>query len=302
MQSFSRGWSFLTEAWKMARADGDLIKPSIYALFVGFIVALVGIIPIAAAAFILGTENIIGRAVLAVLGALLVFAQYSVTYVFSAMTVSLIYGYLTDGDGRMDKAWETIKRDWLDILSLAAASTLVSMVRSWVRGNGRNRNPIREAIANLIDTVWTEATYLVLPIMVIEDENLKDGLKRATYIVKNNLMLVGISTVGVRWITGLIGFVLGLIGVVLGVGVAYPIISLAGDSVPLIVVGVALGVLLASVFFMAATVINSYTSTAYHTCLYLWARDVEKAQAGQQAGGIPVQIAAPAPLAAALGQ
>jgi len=218
------------------------------------------------------------------------------------MTVSLIYGYLTDGDGHMDKAWAMVQRDWLDILSLAAASTLVNVVKNWVRGSGRNRNPLRSAIANLIDTVWTEATYLVLPIMVLEDVNLKDGLQRATYIFKNNLLLVGISTVGVRWVTGLIGFVLGLIGVVLGVAIAFPLISMAGESVPLIVVGVGLAILVASAFFMVAAVVNSYTSTAYHTCLYLWARDVEKSQAGQQQAGIPVQIAAPAPLAAVLGR
>lgn len=300
MQSLSRGWSFLTEAWKMALADKDLIKPSVFALLAGFVVSLIGMIPIALAALILGTEGLIAQAILGLFGALLAFAQYSVTYVFSAMTVSLIYGYLTDGDGRMDKAWAMVQRDWLDILSLAAASTLVNIVRGWVRGNSRNRNFIREGIANLIDTVWTEATYLVLPIMVAEDANLKDGLKRATYITKNNLLLVGVSAVGVRWITGLIGFVLGLIGVVLGVGIAFPIISLAGDSIPLVVTAVVLGVFAASIFFMTAAVINSYTSTAYHTCLYLWARDVEKSQVGQQAG-IPAQVAAPRPLAAVLG-
>jgi len=300
MQSLSRGWSFLTEAWKMARADKDLIKPSIYALLVGFVVSLIGIIPIVLAVVIFGGENLIGRIILGVLGALLVFAQYAVTYIFSAMTVSLIYGYLTKGDGRMEEAWDMVKHDWLNLLSLAAASTLVNIIKNTVAGNSRNGNPIGRAIAGLIDTVWTEATYLVLPIMVIEDANLKDGLKRATYIVKNNLMLVGISAVGVRWMTGLIGFVLGLVGVLLGIGIAYPIISLAGNSTPLIVVAVVLGVLVASIFFMVAAVINSYTSTAYHTCLYLWARDVEKAQAGQQAG-IPAQVAAPQPLAAALG-
>ncbi len=300
MQSLSRGWSFLSEAWKMALADKDLIKPSIYALLVGFVVSLIGMIPIALAALIFGTEGLVAQVILGVFGALLVFAQYAVTYVFSAMTVSLIYGYLTDGDGRMDKAWALIQRDWLDLLSLAAASTLVNLVKNAVRGNGRNRNVIGSAIANLIDTLWTEATYLVLPIMVIEDVNLKDGLKRATYIVKNNLLLVGISTVGVRWMTGLIGFVLGVIGLAVGFGIALPIITLAGESLPLIVVAVVLGVLAASVFFMLASVINTYTSTAYHTCLYLWARDVEKAQAGQQAG-FPAQVAAPRPLAAALG-
>ena len=192
MESFSRGWNFLTQAWKMAMADKDLIKPSIYALLVGFVVSIIGIIPIGLAAFLLGTESLVGRVVLGIFGALLVFAQYAVAYIFSAMTVKLIYDYLTDGDGRMDRAWQIVKRDWLDILSLAAASTLVSIVKNAVRGGGKNRNFMREAVANLIDTVWTEATFLVLPIMVIEDENLKDGLKRATYIVKNNLLLVGI--------------------------------------------------------------------------------------------------------------
>jgi hypothetical protein len=295
MESFSKGWNFLKQAWQMALADKDLIKPSFYALFVGFIVSLVGVIPIVLAALLLGTESMIGRAVLGVFGALLVFAQYAVTYIFSAMTVKLIYDYLSHGDGRMDQAWQIVQRDWLDILSLAAASTLVNMVKNWVKGNGRNRNFIRESIANLIDTVWTEATFLVLPIMVVEDENLKDGLKRATYIAKNNLLLIGISAIGVRWVTGLIGFVLVVIGIVLGLGIALPLVSIAGASTGLVIAGIILGVLVASIFFMAANVIGSYTSTAYHTCLYLWARNVETAQQG-----IPVSI--PAPLAAVLGQ
>jgi hypothetical protein len=295
MESFSKGWSFLTQAWKMALADKDLIKPSIYALLVGFVVSLIGIIPIALTAFLLGTDSIFGRVVLGIFGALLVFAQYGVTYIFSAMTVKLIYDYLTDGDGRMDKAWQIVQREWLDILSLAAASTLVNMVKNFVRGNGRNRNFIREAIANLIDTVWTEATFLVLPIMVIEDENLKDGLKRATYIAKNNLLLIGISAVGVRWVTGLIGFGLAVIGIGLGLGIAFPLISIASGSVGFVVGAVILGVFVASIFFMTANVIGSYTSTAYHTCLYLWARNVETSRQG-----VPVVI--PAPLAAALGQ
>ena len=35
MQSFSRGWSFLKQAWEMAFKDKDLLKPSVYALVVG---------------------------------------------------------------------------------------------------------------------------------------------------------------------------------------------------------------------------------------------------------------------------
>jgi hypothetical protein len=295
MESFSRGWNFLVQAWKMALADKDLLKPSFYTMLAGFIVSLIGIIPIALAAFLLGTETLVARFVVGFFSALLVFAQYAVTYIFSAMTVKLIFDYLTDGDGRMDKAWAEVRRDWLDILSLAAASTLVNLVKNWVRGGGKSNNPIRSTLANLIDTLWTEATYLVLPIMVIEDVNLKDGLKRATYIVKNNLLLVGISTIGVRWVTGLIGFVFVVVGLALGFGIAVPLISIAGNSIFLVVLAVILGVLAASIFFMAANIIGSYTTTAYHTCLYLWARNTE-----QVGFGMPGNI--PAPLATVLGK
>ncbi len=294
MQSVSRGWAFLTQSWKMAMADRDLIKPSIYALLVGLVVSIIGTIPIGLAAFILGTDGSFAQLILGIMGAILLFVQYAVTYIFSAMTIYLIYGYISEGDGKMEKAWQIVQRDWLDILSLAAASTLVNVIKNIIKGNSRQRNPIREAIAGLIDSLWTEATFLVLPIMVIEDVNLKDGLKRATYLVKNNLLLIGVSMVGVNWITGLIGFVLGLGGILLGLGIAYPIISLAGENLPLIVFAVILGVFIASIFIMIANIISSYTSIAYHTCLYLWARDVERA-------GTNANIPAPAPLAAVLG-
>lgn len=61
MQSFSRGWSFLKEAWSMAFKDKDLIKPTIYSLFVGFFVSVIFIIPIIGTGFLLGTEAPSGR-------------------------------------------------------------------------------------------------------------------------------------------------------------------------------------------------------------------------------------------------
>ena len=48
------------------------------------------------------------------------------------------------------------------------------------------------------------------------------------------------------------------------------------------------------------TAFSSYVTTAYHTCLYIWARDVERATLRQEQG-IPVNVPAPAPLAAVLG-
>jgi hypothetical protein len=295
MQSLKRGFDFLKQSWQMAFADPDLIKPSFYALIAGLVVTLIGSIPVILA-FVLFGEKGFGQIIGYILSALLIFVQYAVAYLFSSMTIYLVYGYLAEGDGRMDKAWAIVKRDFFDVLSLAAASTVVNLLKSMLSGKRKSAGP--QFFAGLINTIWTEATYLVLPAMVIEDIGLKDGLRRATHIVKNNLLLVGISTVGVKAVINLIGFLLGATGIGLGLGVGLGLISLSQGAVWGTISGIGLGILIAAVFIVAATVIGSYTATAYHTCLYLWARDVERAR---QSGQPLSAVSAPAPLGAVLG-
>jgi len=304
MQSFSRGWSFLQQAWQMAFKDKDLLKPSIYALISGAIVSVIGIVPIIIVVFLFDTSGLIGRVLLFIFGAILVFAHFIVSYVFSGMTVYLIYQYLTEGDGKMSTAWSIVRRDFFDLVTLAAASTAVSLLRSAAQRNRRGRGGIGaigasmlSAAAGFLEVLWTEAAFLILPAMVIEDLNLVDGGKRVAQIIKDNLLLVGISTVGVRAVTGLIGFILGVGGAVLGFGIGYGVIFVFNSSTVGLVLGIVLGMMIFFTFTIIASVINSYTSTAYHTCLYLWAREVEKAQVAGQ----PIQVAAPRPLAAVLG-
>jgi hypothetical protein len=295
-QSISRGWGFLKQAVEMAGKDRDLIKPSVYSLFVSAIVGVVFSIPIIIAAVILGGEGFFGQAVLFVLGAIMLFAQYTVSYIFSGMTVYLIYGYLSEGDGRMDKAWAIIKRDLLDIMSLAAASAVVKIVENALRGNRRRgSNVIGGLLANILNTVWTTATYFVLPAMIIEDLNLPNALKRATYMIKNNFLLVAISEIGVGAITGLIGFLLVFGAIIFAV---LTVVGLGQVGAAGLVIGIVLAVIAVVVVMAVVTVATSYINTAYHTCMFIWAREAEKAQmAGQSAQAVH----APAPVAAVLG-
>lgn len=296
MQSFSRGWSFLKQAWGMAFKDRDLLKPSIYALVIGMILSALGIVPIIIAAFLLGD---LANVVIYILGAVMVFVQFVVTYIFSGMTIYLIYGYLSEGDGRMDKAWAIVRRDFFDILTLAAVSTVVNLIRNAARKNnnrGMVANLARSA-TGLLDVLWTQAAYLILPAMIIDDLNLKDGAQRVWKITKENLLLIGISTVGARFVAGLISFVFGLVGLVLAFAIGGGLAFVSGGNVTVSIIGIAIGALVFFAFVMVASVFSSYTSTAYHTCLYIWARDAEKAVAeGREIS----QVAAPAPLAAAL--
>ncbi|HEY7709161.1 MAG TPA: hypothetical protein VIG57_03915, partial [Candidatus Entotheonella sp.] len=262
-----------------------------------------GAIPIILVALVLGDTGRIGQFILAVMGGILVFVNFMVSYVFSGMTAYLIYEYLTTGNGRMSTAWSIVRRDFLDLATLAAVSTAVNMLKQAAQRNRRRGGiggivaGVISSAAGLLEVLWTEVSFLILPAMVIEDMSLKDAAKRVAQIVKDNLLLIGISTVGVRAVTGLIGFVLGFGGLLLGLGIGYGIITVMGASTIGLVLGIGLGLLVFLFSTMIASVISSYTTTAYHTCLYLWARNVEVAQTSGQ----PTRVAAPAPLAAVLG-
>lgn len=297
-ESFGKGWSFLKQAWGMVGKDKDLLKPTLYSLAVSGVVAAIGIVPIIAAAFLLG-ESDYGQIVLAVLAGILMFAQFIVSYVFSAMTIQLIYDYLTEGDGKMSKGWAIVRRDFWDIATLAAASTVVGMLK-----NAANRNrkggagaAIARAGANTLSFLWTEAALLILPAMVIDDLNLKKGGARVLEITKQNLMLIGVSTVGVNAVTGLIGFVITMIGLVLGLAIGGGLGYASGGDTLTTGIGIGLGLLVFFAFVILSTAIGTYTKTAYHTCLYIWARDVETAK---EKGKSTEKVAAPAPLAAVL--
>lgn len=294
--SLKRGWGFFVQAIDMARKDNDLIKPSIYSFFANLVVGAIFAVPLIITAIIFGgDDNIIGRGVLGLLGAIMLFVQYTVTYIFSGMTVYLIYGYLSEGDGQMDKAWAIVKRDLLDIMSLAAASAVVKIIENGLRGNRRRPNAIGSLLAGILESVWTTATYFVLPAMVIEDLNLWDALKRATYMIKNNLLLVGVGFVGVGVINGLVGTVLVFLAILVAVALVFALGALGSIG---LFVGIGLAVLIVTLVAAVVNVFTSYIGTAYHTSLFIWARNAEKAQ---QTGTAMQAVQAPAPLAAVLG-
>ena len=263
MQSFSRGWNFLKQAWSMAFKDKDLLKPSIYALIVGMIISVIGIIPIIITAVLTGDSQI-GRIIMGVLGAILMFIQFTVTYVFSAMTIRLIYGYLTTGDARMDEAWDIVRRDFFDILTLAAVSTIVGILRKMANSNKKNNvlGGILRSAMRAVEALWTEAALLVLPAMVIDDLNLKGGLARIVKITKENMLLIGITFVGIRWVTGLIGFVFIVIGLLLAFAIGGGIAYAAGGSTAILVIGITIGALIGMAVLMVSSLFSSYPSTA----------------------------------------
>lgn len=294
MQSWQRGWIFLRQSWHMLTQDADLIKPSLYALMAGVVLSVLTALPILWLTISLGQSGAGGLFWLLLAG-LLAFIQYLVAYVFSAMTVYLIYGYLAEGDGRMDRAWEIARRDMWDLAALAAASALVATLRKlpFMRKNG-----VQKALSGLFKALWDESAALVLPVMVIEDLPLSQALVRVERTLGRSIPLVGLSMVGVAAITRALYGLAALLALLLGSGLTWFLVYITGGAWSGWALGIASGIAAFALLSMAAIVLATYTRTAYYTCLYLWAREAARARLPRYKA--LRQITPPPPLAAAL--
>jgi hypothetical protein len=294
MENLKRGYLFLLQTWRIARADPVLLKPPLYTLAFGMIATLIGLPFIVLAGMNLG-ERAFGQVITGFLGILLVFAWLGVGSVFSAVNIHLIHGYLTGEDASLTRGWQLVRRGWADYLSLAAAPTLAGLFRLAPQRSAPA--PAAGISAAVEDTTWTEAAYLALPAMVVDELTLKDSTLRVQQIRGEHLQLMDVNHVGVRLANGLISFFLTASGILSGLGLGMGIASLAPGAPTPAAAGIAVGVLVAGFFIMTAVAVSTYTASFYYTCLYLWARSVEQAR---QLGHSSESVLAPAPLASAM--
>lgn len=279
--SVSRALVFIRESMRMCFRDKDLIIPSLLSLAVSlvFLGAVLGVL--------WGTGLLEqmrgdgeGRGLLAAaIGVGVAFCMYMISYFFTAMTVHLVDTFLKGRDAQLGAAFADAKKNLFALISLAVVSTLVAVVTSALRRRGRGG--AGEAVGAAIDKVWTVATFLLLPVIILEDVSLGRALGRARSLHGRNLIPIAVGEIAVSLVTGLIGFAVVLLAAVglFAAGSAF------GSAVllPLAVLG--------GVVFAAVVAFNHYLRTAYYTCLYLWAAAAETAGETAQA---------PAPLAAAL--
>ena len=275
--SLSAGWRFMKEAFAMAREDRSLLKPSVYLVMttVVYFVVWVGIVLAAEVDF----ESSGG----AVIGASITFGSFLIFYFFCGMTVNMVDVHLEGGEPSVGEAFRDARQNFLAICTLALVSTIVELIAKSVR-NRRGGGIVGSIIAGIIESVWTMLSFLLLPAIIIEDISLGAALRRTKELHKGNLLLVGIGEVGVRFVTGLISFVVTLIICL----VVYFALAVVGGTGGVVIAFVAGGTMLA---LLAA--FNTFIRMAYYTCLYLWAVDVEKQGPAARA---------PLPLARALGR
>lgn len=275
LESWSKGWSFIKAAFAMARDNKRLLAPSLYQVLISVAYCVAWVAPIVA------IEPHWSRGTWTAVGAVATFGSFLIFYFFCGITVNMIDTHLKGGQPRVADGARDAGKNFLAIVYLASVSTIVDMLARAARDN---ESIVGRIVASIVETIWTTLSFLLLPAIIIEDAGFGQAMKRVRALHKGNMLLVGVGEIGVRGVTGLIGFLWFMLMFV----VIYGAFRVVGGT-PAIVITFVVGGGMLALYAAFAT----YLRMAYYTCLYLWAADVERQ--GQQAP-------APLPIAIALGR
>jgi hypothetical protein len=273
--SVKKGWSFMKAAFRMAGENKKLLSPALYMIvisifyWVGWLAALIAIDP---------TEWTNGQ--WAMVGSIATLGSFLIFYFFCGVMVNMIDVHIKGGQPSLKEGCKDAGKNFLAIFVLAVISTIIEMFAKAARSNDSLPAKI---IMGIIEAIWTMVAFLLLPAIIIEDAGFFQAMRRVRDLHKGNLLLIGIGEVGVRLVTGLIGFLvfLAIFGVIY---VAATVMS----GIPALVFALLVG----GTLFALYAAFSIYLRMAYYTCLYLWAVEVEK---------VGANAPAPGPLGVALG-
>lgn len=267
MQRFFGVFTFTFNVLGMAKSNTVLLRPILFNLAIATPLSIV-----LAVVYGLVENPAVDFAVMA-LG---VTALYFTDYFCNGMTAALIYQQVTTGQASVDEALALTKKSAGGIMLFAAISALFDLLVSFTD----RRSLVGKIVAQIVYMVWTTATYVVMPAMVIEGVSFGQAFSRSKELMKNDPTQVGSGVLGigiVNWIiNGLFFFI------------AYQGAGALANIHPI------LGGFFFFFVFNAAWAITGYLKITYFTCFYLWARECESK------GSADARLA-PAPLAAALG-
>lgn len=253
MSRFQTSWEIAKRSWAVLRSDKTLAWfPVLSALGSLLVIAVLGGLFLVA-----GIDDSSTGTTLAPFGWVLVVVAYlalaTVQTYFLAGLVAGADRRLRGEDSTLRGALEIASSRLHRLLPWAVVTATVTMVLQAIE---ERFGIVGTIVARLVGLAWNLVTFLVVPILVLEDLGVGDALKRSKDLFKKTW---GENVIG-QFGLGAVGFLLTLPGLLLiGVGVA---VGTAG----IVVLG-ALGV----VWLLASAVVVSAMSGIYRTALYHYA-------------------------------
>jgi hypothetical protein len=255
-------WALLKASAAVLRADKELIVFPI----VSSIGVLVVMASFAFPMMLTGLFDALFEGRSQVLGFVVGFAFYAVQYFVIIFANSALVGAamirLRGGDPTVGDGFRIAIKHIGAILGYALLSATVGMILRWLSERGKLVGRLVSALGGL---AWNLATYLVVPVLVVEDVGPGEAIKRSANLLKKTWgeQIVGNFSIGL--IFGLLTVLVILLGI--------PVFMLAVSAESPVLIALA-GVLFVLILVLMG-LINSTLSGIYVAAVYRYAAEGE---------------------------
>ncbi len=256
MSTFARSWNLVKASWHVLSSDKELllfpILSSIAAVAVLILFAVPGYV-----LFSTGGNEVLGYVLLFVFYVVL----YTVIILMNAALVSAAMIRLQGGDPTVGDGLRIASSHFGAIVGYAVIASTVGMVLQALS----DRGTLGSIVRSILGTAWNLITYLVVPVLVIENVGPVEAVKRSAALLKRTW---GEQVTGGAGM-GLVFFVLFL--VVTAVAGAGAFLGLALEVNALVILFVILGVLA----YVALALLSSTLGGIYSAAVYRYAAQGE---------------------------
>ena len=262
MGRLENSWRLAKSSWAVLKQDKELAVFPLLSLLATLVVAAVFIYPVVLMDADLSAGSAENVEIEPMGYVLLIIGYLVITFVgqfFVAALVSGAYERMTGGNPTVTSALRGAGRRFHRILPWALITGTVGLILSAIE----DRGVIGSIVANLLSFAWRVITFLVIPVLVIEDIGAVDAVKRSSSLFKRTWG----ENLAAQFGFGLIGFVAMLPVLLVAGGLA------ATGNGALLVAGVVIGVL----GILAITAAMGALSGIFQTALYLYAAEATEA-------------------------
>ena len=210
--SIGRSWELAKGSFRVLRADKELL---IFPLL-SFVALVIVLISFAVPFVMLGGITSARAGQVNVTSYVLAFAfyvvSYTVTFFFQTALVGAAMIRLDGGDPTVGDGFRIAFSRLPQIIGYALIAATVGMILRWVR---ERAGFIGQIVGGVLGFAWSIATFLVVPVLVIDKVGPIEAIKRSTGLLKKTWGEQIVGNVGIGLVFGLLMFLVILLGLAL---------------------------------------------------------------------------------------
>lgn len=260
-QSFSRSWELMKASYRVLRADPELMILPFISMIGVLIVSIAFFLPMYASGLLeslaeegkrTSSQTVLGIAILF----LFYLAMYTIIIFSNVALIGAAMMRLRGEDPTVRDGLVIASQHIRQIIGYAAISATIGLVLNLISGKD---NIVGRIISGMINFAWNVVTFLVVPVLVMENIGPIDAIKRSGALLRKTWGEQIVANTGVGLALGLITLL-----VMLVVGVPLVMISAATQSAVVIIAAIAIVVLLVTLLSVFGAALNGVFQAALY--------------------------------------